>query len=240
MRLRFKETGGCPVVAHGQGNHRLKPIFSAIREAYERQPGGPDVLPRNMTLLTCNNGAEGMGMFERSVAARGLHCMVAGAGIVPWNNRRDKPQALVDALAEIATEYTLYADSRDCLLVGPPAEALEKFRKDFPGCEMLFGADIINWPPDNAFARFERGLPGAETGRMKFFNGGCWIGRTAYCREFFEEARRLPPAAAAPDSEQGVLKALFQQRHPAVRLDYRADVFLNCGYLGGNLVTIGA
>ena len=222
--------GTRPVVIHAHGMLKNKPAWPRIREAlFATDPGAPQPLD-NVTLLTCNNGHEAMGLFESSAARLGLPCMVVGQGITPWVNSRDKPRTILDALGRIDTEFVLYADSRDAVLLRHPGEGIAQFAA-MPGCQLLFGGDRINWPALPRFREFELSLAGARDTDFRYLNGGAWIGRTAYCREFFARVVALPVVEDAPDSEQGLLKALLPLTVPEVRLDYRCEIIQNIGFV---------
>jgi len=222
--------GTRPLIVHAHGPLHNKPAWPRIKEAVFALP--PQMLGpvQGLTLLTCNNGHENMGLFERSVANLGIPCMVRGQGIVPWVNSRDKPRVIYEALHDIDTEYVLYADSRDAVLLGNPQPAIERL-ESMAGCELLFGGDRINWPALDRFRRFELSLPGARESQFRFLNGGAWIGKTAFCREFFAAAIHLAPVPEAPDSEQGILKSLFPQYYPRIQLDYRCEILQNIGFV---------
>ena len=239
MNLFVKETGGHPVVIHGHGNHDLKPVFEAVRKIFfeaEVKPveAGPDV-----TLITCNNGHESLGLLEESAKRLGVSVRVFGQNRKEWTNAIDKPQVIREALAEVDTEFTLYSDSRDCILLDSPQKARTQYEKHFPGKQLVFGADIVNWPPVLAFQRYEKKLAGSEVGRYRFLNGGCWMGRTAFCRTFFDQVAEAEPVPEAPDSEQGLLKGLLPEFSEEVALDYGTELFFNCGFVAGDIFEIG-
>jgi hypothetical protein len=183
-----------------------------------------------LTVLTCNNGSDAMGILERSAQALGVPCLVRGLGISPWINSRHKPLIILEALRQIETEYTLYADSRDAVILGNLRSAVERF-VDHRGCDLLFGGDRINWPALPEFRRFELSIPGARETQFRFLNGGAWIGKTSFCQEFFSEAVKLDPVPEVPDSEQGILKKLLPKFYPRVQLDYRCEIFQNIGFV---------
>jgi hypothetical protein len=226
-----------PVVIHAHGPLNHKPAWPRIREALFAGDPGPSRPLGNLTLLTCNNGHEAMGLFETSVARLGLECVVAGHGIVPWLNSRDKPRTILDALQRIDTEFVLYADSRDAVLLRHPSEAVEQFAA-MDGCELLFGGDRINWPALPRFRAFEMNLPGARASEFRYLNGGAWLGRTQYCRRFFEQVVAMPVIAEAPESEQGLLKALLPSTVPQVRMDYRCEIIQNIGFVLADIFDI--
>lgn len=238
MDLLVKETGGRPVLVHGHGNHDLKPIFDAVRTALFAKPLEKVESAGEVTLFTCNNGHPSLGLLEESAERLGVEVVVAGQGRKDWCNAVDKPQVICEALESIRTEYALYADSRDCLLLGSPDRALRVFREHFADRELVFGADIVNWPPVLSFQRYEKRLAGADAGRYRFLNGGCWLGRTRFCRKFFEEVARTEPVPEAADSEQGLLKALLPKYADEVGLDYGTKIFFNCGFVAGDIIEI--
>lgn len=225
-----RQFGTRPVIVHAHGPLANKPAWPRIRQALFDTPPPPVRPLGNVTILTCNNGHDAMGLLERSVERLGLPYMVAGQGIATWVNSRDKPRTILDALQTIDTDYVLYADSRDAVLLRHPEEAIERFNA-MQGCELLFGGDRINWPALPRFREFELGLPGARDTDFRYLNGGAWVGRTKYCREFFARVVETPPIEEAPDSEQGILKALLPDCVPAVRLDYRCAIIQNIGFV---------
>jgi len=236
MNLQVKETGGHPVIVHGHGNHDLKPIFDKVRQSLLSEPPIKCTVPDDLTLITCNNGHPSLGLFEDTASRVGVPVEVCGSGRRSWVNAVDKPVVILKALSRIETEFTLYADSRDCLLVGSLVGALETFESSFSGRELVFGADIVNWPPVREFQKYEKDLAGNHTGRYRFLNGGCWLGRTSFCRRFFEKVLEVEPVPEAPDSEQGLLKRLLPDYPQEVALDYGTELFFNCGYVAGDMV----
>lgn len=218
--------GTRPVVVHAPGYHQnplhwdplLGTFFSTAPRAVGRR--------HDLTVLTCNNGAGGMGLLERSLAHLGVPCAVVGRGLHRWANSRHKPTTLLAGLCAVETEYVLYADSRDAIVLDDPGVALRRFVDRFD-CDLLFGADRLNWPPLDRFKRFEDTLCAPGESEFRYLNGGAWIGRTDFARTFFMEAAAHLPASEAPDSEQGVLKSLFQRHYPRVQLDYRCEIVQN-------------
>jgi hypothetical protein len=227
--------GTRPIVIHAHGVMRHKPAWPPIRDAVFAAPPRTLRAVPELTLITCNNGHEAMGLFEASVARLGLRAEVYGHGIDPWVNARDKPRVLAAALAAIQTEFVLYADSRDAVLLDDPRLALERLPA---GCDFWLGGDRINWPALPAFRTFERALPGAAESEFKYLNGGAWLGRTAFVREVFAEAAAMPPLDDVPDSEQGILKTLFPRHVPRMQLDYRCEVFQNIGFVMADIFTV--
>jgi len=226
------------VVVHGHGNHDLKPIFDAVHAAFFEQRVDPVEPVRDLTVITCNNGHPSLGLLEKSAELLGVDVVVAGADRKEWVNAVDKPLAILEALDLVETKFTMYADSRDCILIGTPQRAIDSFRSDFPGKQLIFGADIVNWPPVSRFAKYEKQLSGSNVSRYRFLNGGCWIGRTSFCRGFFEEVLEGDPVSEAPDSEQGLLKALLPRFPDEIGLDYGTRIFFNCGFVAGDIIEI--
>lgn len=222
-------TGTRPVIVHAHGNLALKPHWAPLQEACLNRPALPPTEVADLTLVTCNNGHPAMGCFERSVAQLGLRCEVLGHGVSPWNNARDKPRLLAAVAASIRTPYLMYADSRDALLVRHPAAAVADFRAR--GCDLLFGGDVLSFPPDLHLKRYEDGLPGAKASACRYLNAGAWIGKTEFVREFFARAAAQPPTPSAPASEQGVLRQLLPQFPGRIAIDYGRHVFANIGFI---------
>ena len=174
-----------------------------------------------------------MGLFESSLCRMGLNCQVLGSGVSRWRNSLDKPRSIAAALSKISTPYVLYADSRDAILVRPPAEVLERFTRDF-SCDLLFGGDRMSYPPDPILTSYENSLPKARASEFRYLNAGAWIGKTAYACEFFQSLLALPLSTMAPDSEQAIIRRQIQSYPGSIEIDYFCRMFLNIGFLFEN------
>jgi hypothetical protein len=239
IQVRHTEYGTSPVLVHAHGSHEGKPHWRPIRDAFFANTAQQLSCPEDLTIITCNNGHQAMGIFERSLEHLGLPYQVHGAGVNPWMNSRDKPRILAEALSKIKSRYVLYADSRDAILIGDPGLALQRFREEF-SCRMLFGADRINWPPLKEFQRYEDSLLPAEGSDFPYLNGGMWIGETAFCQEFFARAMETPPVEKAPESEQGILKRMLPDYAGSVQLDHHCRIFINIGFLVAPVIEVSA
>jgi hypothetical protein len=237
MRVRNLIYDTKPLAIHAQGAHSLKPFWEPIRSAFfATEPRRVEPVA-DLTILTCNNGHPSLGLLEKSLAHLGLSAMVAGGGVTSWRNSIDKPQSIYAALDRIETEYVLFADSRDVILLDSPGPILQQFQA-MKGVEMVFGADRMSWPPVKAHRLFERSIFPEVTGDFYYLNGGLWIGRTSYCRTFFAAACQIEPVPEAPDSEQGILRELFLQHYPTMQLDYRCSMFQNVGFVFSPILEI--
>ena len=219
-----------PLVVHAHGYHTFKPYWEPIKTAFFATPPRRIGPTPDLTVITWNNGAAGMGILERSLAHLGVPVTVLGQDIPVWNNAVHKPQLTAAALPQIATEFVLGIDSRDALLLGDPGELVARFVDEYD-CQLLFAADLVNWPTLARFDAFESSLPPAQGNRFRYVNGGMWIGRTDYCRRFFAQATRVPPCPEQLDSEQGILKQMYPDHFPDVYLDYRCSLFQNIGFV---------
>jgi hypothetical protein len=222
-------SGTQPAIVHAHGRLALKPYWEPIRSAYFASSPCPAKMPAGLTIITCNNGHPELGLFERSLAHQGLSCTVLGRDVVQWLNSRDKPRVIAEAARMIETEYLMYVDSRDAVMLHSPEVALAAFLES--ECDLLFGGDRLSWPPINTFKRFEDNLPGARATEFRYLNGGGWIGRTKYAAEFFDEAMKRTTVKEVPDSEQGLLRQVLQESGSRACIDHRCSVFLNIGFL---------
>ncbi|HEY6139357.1 MAG TPA: hypothetical protein VI670_16465 [Thermoanaerobaculia bacterium] len=237
MILRNRQFGSQPVVVHAHGPLETKPHWQPIRDVFFSQERRAIGAPDDLTVLTCNNGHDSMGLLERSLDRLGVPYVVTGQGIDPWVNARDKPRSILQAAWTVRTTYLLYADSRDAIVLDDPRIALERFRTQFR-CDLVFGADRINWPPLERFREFEDAVAGEAAQDFRYLNGGVWIGRTEFCREFFADAAATPPLPEMEVAEQGILKQLFPKYYPKVQLDYGCTIFQNIGFLFGPVLEV--
>jgi hypothetical protein len=228
--VEFTPFGSRPAVIHAQGHHTNKPFWQPIRDEFFSAAPSKQLLPPELTIITCNNGHPAMGCFERGLGHLGLHCVVLGGGINPWINSRDKPRAIAEAARWIKTEYIFYADSRDALLIQPPAVVLDRFVNHF-SCDLLFGGDRLSYPPNPEWAKHERMMAGGIASEFIYLNAGAWIGRTSFVAEFFAAACNTAVYPSASTSEQGIIRGLLPNFYGRVRIDCTCAIFLNIGFL---------
>lgn len=219
-----------PLIVHAHGHHANQVHWGPIRDGFFSLPPARAGGVQDLTVITCNNGAQAMGLFERSLDHLGVPYLVGGQGIAPWVNARDKPAVIHALLQRIETPYVLYADSRDALALGPLATLLERFIVHFDA-EIVFGADRMHWPPLSRFKRFEKSVAGDAPGDFHYLNGGMWIGGTEFCRNLFARAKAMPGVPEAPESEQGILRQLFLEQPQGIAIDYRCQLFQNIGFV---------
>jgi hypothetical protein len=230
-RLYNIRTGTAPLVFHAHGYHDYKPAWPRIREFVFAQPQRRIGASDRVTPITCNNGHGAMGLFERSCTHLGIPVHVAGREFPQWINAEHKPRAILAALAQVRTPWVLYADSRDAVLSGDPDRLVDIMAERYPGAEMIFGGCTMSWPNAPELSAFEEGLPGAAETEYRHLNGGMWLARHETAQRFFEAVLTAPPHPAAPESEQGRLRALFPKFYPQVAIDHAVALFHNVGFL---------
>lgn len=227
-----------PLVVHAQGPLSHKPHWQPIRDRFFESPA-QQLSVDNLTVFTWNNGHEAMGVFEKSMAHLGLPCMVLGQGVKEWTNSKHKPLLTAEAMQKIETEYIMGVDSRDAILLGDPSEILRRFKTSF-ACELVFSADLMNWPNVPNFKKFEDACAQGIDSPYKYLNSGAFIGKTAFCSEFFAAAALTDPVPQAPRADQGIFKKVFQAYYPEVQLDYKCELFQNIGFVYNQTIEIEA
>jgi hypothetical protein len=237
LRLVNEQLGTEPLVVHAHGHHRNHPHWPPIRDAFFRSAPATIGASARVTVITCNNGAQAMGLLERGLEHLGVPYRVGGQGVRDWVNARDKPRAIRALLDRVDTPYVLYADSRDALILGNPEILVDRFEDHFE-TGIVFGADRLSWPPLARFKRFEREMAAGQPGDFHYLNGGTWIGRTPFCRDLFTAALEIPAVPEAPDSEQGILRTLWMDRPSEIALDYRCRMFQNIGFVAAPIFRI--
>lgn len=226
-----------PSIIHAHGSHDFKPNWKPILESFQSSSSEELGCPSDLTVITCNNGNPMMGLFESSLRKLGIPFKVFGEGIDPWVNSIHKPQVIVEALELIESQYVLYADSRDAIMIGDPSLILESYLNEFDA-RLLFGADRLNWPPIKAFEKFEDRCAKGFKGDFNYLNGGTWIGEREFCLSFFKASQKVKGVDKVPDSEQGILKKLFMDYYPDVQLDYECKLFQNIGFVTSPIFNI--
>lgn len=211
-----------PLVFHAQGKMHKNPLWEFVSNTYY----SPKKDCERLDIITWNsrvrndflkqNGKQ-LGIFEESLGT--LRHTVLGQDATQWYNRM-KLTSAADYLAGSKFEFTLGADSSDVLLRGEPSEILERFLS--MDCDMLFNAELHCWPDslDPAIKAFEESV--ASDHAFKYLNGGVWIGKTAFCKEVFERGKKL---GQGPGSEQAILKQVYKEFYPRIKLDHRCEIF---------------
>jgi hypothetical protein len=230
--------GTTPGIVHANGPFKTNLYWEAIKRAFfnsrARNIGPSD----DVTVITCNNGHPSMGVFERSLDHLGVPYLVLGETVSTWVNAIHKPRAILDGLRQIKTEFALYADSRDALLLTAPDALLSTYQREFQNIPLVFGADRVNYPPNRQFKLFEEYLEGAQHSPFKYLNSGMWIGATEFCLRFFERVVRNNPVAEGPESDQGLVRQLLPEFQGAVVLDYECKLFQNIGFLNAPILIL--
>lgn len=225
--LRLKNTlfGTEPIAAHCPGP--LHDGWRYFSDAVFSAPATPHRHRESATVLTWNNGLrpdKPNGALEQCVARHGCEALVLGAGVHPWSNVA-KLKLTAEALQQIDTDFVVGLDSGDVLLVDHPDEIVSRFRQHF-ACDLLFNATGSRcWPELPAFVMFESTRPEADIAAGRhWLNAGAFVGRTAFCREYFGALARLAEERGFPDDQYAV-KATWPEWYPRVQLDYRCRIF---------------
>jgi hypothetical protein len=225
LRLKNVLFGTEPIVAHCPGP--LHDGWRYFADAVCSAPVAPHPHRESATVLTWNNGLrpdKPNGILEQCVARHGCRVLVLGSGVHPWSNVV-KLRLTAEALQQIHTDFVIGLDSGDVLLVDHPDEIVSRFRQHFR-CDLLFNATGARcWPELPAFVMSESTRPEADAAAGRhWLNAGAFVGRTAFCHEYFAALARLAEERGFPDDQYAV-KATWPDWYPRVQLDYRCRIF---------------
>lgn len=135
-------------------------------------------------------------------------------------------------LAEQAVDRNsdaLPSDGHDSFVTGTPSEFVRRFREF--DCDVLFGAESVNWPGQNtqvAPARralprwkltFTRAQQPEQVTRYRFLNSGGYMGRAGVLRDMFSTPLR------DSDDDQLYCQSLYTSGRWRVALDVHKRVF---------------
>ena len=226
MRIVNRLFGTEPVAVHCPGPphdgwHRFS--GTVLASARKTATSGSD-----LTIITWNSGPrpkKPCGVLEKSLERLGLSAMVLGQDTPNWQNIF-KFRLTAEALKSVTTPYVLGADSSDAVLIDDPAILVDQFRRHFT-CDLVFSATGSRcWPELPEFVRFESSLPMAAVAQNRhWLNSGLWIGKTEFCRHYFECLAKEPPVDGYGWSDQAVIKRVWPAWYPRVQLDYLAQLF---------------
>lgn len=210
-----------PSIIHSPGRIEYSPLWNQISKLKNKFKTKPD----NLEIVTCNSGIAArsldgysLGTFENSL--NGIEHHVLGKDIgKKWNNVK-KIELLVEFLSILKSEFVLYADSSDAVLVGDLNETLNHF-KNTP-CKMIFNAEKNFWPPTMKNQKeFEQNVAKPP---FQYLNAGVWIGETKFCEKVFKLALANNPTNM-PNSEQMRIKPVYKKLHPEIQIDDTCQIF---------------
>ena len=224
IRLSNRLFGTEPLAAHCPGplHDEWRMFEAAVLTSGRRECACPD-----LTILTWDSRREtkGPSPLEKSLQLLGVQPVVLGAGRDPWRNR-DKISLTAEALPHVTTPFVMAIDAHDALVVGDPSQFVERFCRNF-ACQLVFNATgSWCWPPLPEFLDFESSLPAAAGAHGRhWFNSGAWIGRTAFCRDYFRVLSEEPSVPGFNASDQAIFKRTWPNWYPEVQLDYQSVLF---------------
>lgn len=219
--------GTSPIAAHCPG---------PLHESWHRMVATVMAQPRrqcdcsDVTIITWNNADDARpdkpgGVLERSLERLGVRTLVLGQGLTNWRNRQ-KIGLTADALKTIRTPYVIGADSCDVIFWDNPRLAVERFKEHF-ACDLVFNATGSRcWPELPEFVQFESSRPMAKVAQNRhWLNAGLFVGRTEFCREYFQTLAAEPAEKCYEASEQAIMKRTWPRFYPRVQLDYFSQMF---------------
>ena len=187
----------------------------------------PKYNSKELTIITYNNLPEDKGLFEKTLDKLGFDYFVLGKNINPWKNIF-KLKLILEKIEEIKTKYVLACDDRDVILFDSPDKIVSHF-KGIDGCEMLFMAEVNDYPERSDTREFEESVA-LKKNPFKFLNSGVFISNTDFLKKIVREALELndlweKEKGKKNYSDQMIYKILYKKYYPQIRLDHKCKVF---------------
>jgi len=239
-------TGTSPTVIHAQGLNqpRLSDYFNKLLTIF-LHTDPPPCNCQNLTVLTVTN-YHTIGSLEKSVR----HLRLPDTNWMMLDGGRDfqlhhKIAIILNSLPDIHTEYILFADSHDVLVLDLDP-IIDRFNK--VGCEMLFNSEPFFWPTRADYSRVEVSNPRPTVmpavfdptledrlGRdhvHRYLNSGVWIARKEFLNWLLPKYLESPlndlrfwHSGRIQSQDQIHYRHAFQQYHNKIGLDYTAELF---------------
>ena len=187
----------------------------------------PKYNSKELAIITYNNLPEDKGLFEKTLDKLGFDYFVLGKNINPWKNIF-KLKLILEKIEEIKTKYVLACDDRDVILFDSPDKIVSHF-KGIDGCEMLFMAEVNDYPERSDTREFEESVA-LKKNPFKFLNSGVFISNTDFLKKIVREALELndlweKEKGKKNYSDQMIYKILYKKYYPQIRLDHKCKVF---------------
>lgn len=133
----------------------------------------------------------------------------------------DKIRYIIEALAEVETEYTLCLDANDTIILNDLDNIVE-LMESYGNLDILYNASIWRYPPVNIDYVENRG----QYGEYNYLNAGCCIGKTEMMKDFYNYAQQLMKGGWGEfDSEQYYIRKAFDSHQDKVFFDYDCRIF---------------
>lgn len=238
ISIRHRYEGVCPSVVHANGvvNTRLWEIirdqfFAAVGKFNPVcDHGQQQEWANSLTLMTWNTGAN-MGSFEMSCKALGVQAYVIQKPIKldRANTRITYPlkvEATLEFIGQVKTEFVMFVDSYDALLLESPARILGCFLHNYKHNDVVFGAEKGRFPKgvviDSEIISAKEGV------KRPYLNSGFCFGRTKNVAEIYCKAKDVGDSWDYEKNgmltDQGAIKSVVDER---VKIDYGSRMCLN-------------
>jgi len=180
MIIRNKKYGTYPSLIHVPLRNKTWNNWANIRSIYFAEPK-QNIDLKDLTIITWNN-SNNKGVFEQSLDHLGLKYLVLGRDTKNWQNIV-KINLTRNALENITTEYVLGSDSFDSILLNDPAKIIEGFLKT--GLEICYNGGSGNHGLVSSIACENKAYREYD---IRHVAAGTFIGKTKFCKQFFEIA----------------------------------------------------
>lgn len=180
---------------------------------------------------------------EESCEHNGLDLKVYGLGADYKGYVDAKITELLRALVGVNTEYVLYCDGRDSVVLAEEDEIIQTYEDVRDGRDLVFGADQKCFPyPEMAYTFAERGKDAkalecdwkGQKRRRIYMNAGVFMGKTVYVKECLNKLYRLYQSqrynAQYPEDDQGWWCRGFTRGDVDFSIDYQAELVMMTKY----------
>lgn len=222
--LAFKTN---PLVLHSPGE--IHPIFRDVKE-FMLEWKRDWKLPKELEIYTINSPPHGRpgkpcGILEENLHFNDIFCHIMSGETYTADG---KFSLHLNTLKDLKSEYVLFADSCDVVLLDSPEVILKKFLEQ--SAEVLFCPDLgLGLPQTPKYVEFLINNPDFEnTGRMLSLNSGVFIGKRSTLITFMEyAANQLAQRESTWLNDQALMQRAWMDWYPVVSTDCRCSIIQN-------------
>lgn len=229
MFIKNNVTGSYPLVIHAPDESE---IWHDIMRRFNAMPCHEATNSDQLLIITWNNFKTSP--LEECLEKRKIPFKAMGKEVTVWNNLQ-KFNLNLDAIKYSNCKYAMGLDAHDVLFIGDPAEAVRRFEET--DCDLLFNCETNFYPdfPIDYYVENKAFQTKVGKGKYRYLNSGSWIGKSEFCKEFFEECRKVrlwemfdcTGRLNLYNCDQSVVHSIFKKYHPRVQLDYSCRIFFN-------------
>lgn len=216
-KQKKRRAGNQPIIHRYKAIPYFWPLDSSLKNKFKK--------PENLTIITISTYPEKT-FFEQSLDYLGIaEYTILEKPVIEWWSAY-KLDWIFEFLQSgtCKTEYLLYCDSRDVIVIDDLQKVIDTFKK--MNSELIFCSTVTK--RRGIFRNMPQLLDWTKIiakRNYRYLNAGAFIGRTAFIQKVFTAGVTLKGRFARPNNDQDILRYLHPAFYPEMDIDYFNAIF---------------